>query len=51
MPLNFLRKILFPRQADWQRKKYIRIAFWVVVMAVLFAAFMGAVMFFINSKR
>lgn len=51
MPLNFLGKLLFPRQADWQRKKQAKIMFWVLVAAVIFGVGVAAVIFIENSKR
>jgi len=51
MRLNFLRKILFPHQTPWQQKKQMKILFWVVLVAVIFAAIMGAFMLFMNSRN
>jgi hypothetical protein len=49
--MNFLGKILFPLQADWQRKKQMKVMLWSILAAVLLAAFMAALMLFVNSKR
>jgi hypothetical protein len=50
MPLNYLGKILFPAQADWERKKQMKIMLWVVLVAVLLAAIMGALILFKNPR-
>ncbi|HEY5345574.1 MAG TPA: hypothetical protein VIK62_04445 [Verrucomicrobiae bacterium] len=51
MPLKFLGKVLFPRQAAWQQKKQTKIILWVILIAVLFAAGVVAIMLFQNSRR
>ena len=51
MPLNFLGKVLFPREAEWQRKKQTRIILWVVLTAVVFAVAVAAIMLAQNSRR
>jgi len=51
MPINLLSKILFPRHADWQRRKFMRLALWVVAVTVCFAAVVAALMLLANSKR
>jgi hypothetical protein len=51
MPLNFLGKMLFPREAEWQRKKQTKIILWVSLTAVVFAAGVVALMLFQNSRR
>ena len=48
--MNFLGKILFPRHAEWERKKYMKMTIWVVLVAVIFASIVGAIMFFVGSK-
>jgi hypothetical protein len=42
MPLNFLGKVLFPRDAEWQRKKQIKIIIWVIFTALIFAVTVAA---------
>ena len=51
MPLNLFGKVLFPRRAEWQRKKQIKIILWVILAALIFAVAVAAVMLFQNSKR
>ena len=51
MPINFLGKILFPRQADWQRKKQMQTMVAVLVTSVLFAAIVAGLMFFAANKK
>jgi surface polysaccharide O-acyltransferase-like enzyme len=51
MPLNFLGRLLMPRQTDWQRKKQIKTMIWVVVTALVFASCVAAVLLYQNSKK
>ena len=51
MPLKLLGKVLFPHEAEWQRKKQTKIILWVVLTAVIFAVAVAAIMLFQNSRR
>ena len=51
MPMNFLGKVLFPRDAAWQRKKQAKILVWVVVTAMVFGAGVAAIILYQNSHR
>ena len=51
MPLNLLGKALFPRHAEWQRKKQIKTILWVILAALVFAVAVATIMLFQNSKR
>jgi len=51
MLLNFFGKMLFPRQAPWQQRKQIVNLIATICVAMLAAAFLVAVMLFINSKK
>ncbi len=51
MPLKFLGKVLFPRQAAWQQKKQTKIILWVILAAVIFGVCVAAALLFQNSKR
>lgn len=42
--------MLFPAQADWERKRQMKIMLWVVLAAILFAAIVGALILFKNPK-
>jgi flagellar basal body-associated protein FliL len=51
VPLKILGKVLFPREAEWQRKKQIGIILWVILTALVFAVAVAAVMMLQNSRR
>jgi hypothetical protein len=51
MPLNFLGKVLFPRLAPWQQKRQLKTMLAVIVVAVVFAAIVGVIIYFTNAKR
>lgn len=51
MLLNFLAKLLFPNQADWQRQKDTKVMLLVVLVSVIFASIVVVVMLFINGQR
>ena len=51
MPLKLLGKVLFPNEAEWQRKKQTRIILWVILTAVIFAVAVAAIMLVQNSRR
>jgi hypothetical protein len=51
MPINFLAKKLFPREADWQRKKQFKTIFWVVIASVIFGVIVGGFMLFAAYKN
>ncbi len=51
MPMNYLGKVLFPRQAQWQRKRQLKIMIWVIMVSVVFAVTVGAIILLQNSRR
>lgn len=51
MPLEFLGKILFPRQPDWQRNKQLKTIFVAAIVAVFFASLVAGLMLYAAYKR
>jgi len=49
--IEAIGKILFPRQAAWQRKRQMRIMLWIIPAAICFALLVGALIYLANSKR
>jgi hypothetical protein len=51
MPLKFLGKILFPRHADWHRRKQMKNLIAAIVVGLIVAAAVAAVILYENSKK
>jgi hypothetical protein len=48
--MKFLGNILFRRYAEWERRKYMKMTIWVVLVATIFAVTVGAIMLFEGYK-
>ena len=51
MLINFFGKILFPRQAEWQRRKQMKIMLYVVLASLVFGAIIAGIMLYLAKKR
>jgi hypothetical protein len=51
MPIKFLGKVLFPRQAPWQRRQKTKIMLLVILAAIFFAAIVVGIMLLQNSRK
>jgi hypothetical protein len=51
MPLNFLGKVLFPRQQAWYQRRQAKIIILVLLVAIGFAAFVAAIMLARNARH
>jgi hypothetical protein len=51
MPMSLLGKLLFPRLPVWERRRRVRMIIAVWAVAVLFAAIVGALIYFQNTHR
>ena len=51
MPMQTLGRILFPRLQPWQQKRQAKTVVTVLVVAVVFAAVVGVIIFMSNRAR
>jgi hypothetical protein len=51
MPMKIMGKILFPRLPAWQQHRGAKTVFAVIMTAVIFAAIVGAMIYYGNTKR
>ena len=51
MPMQTLGKVLFPRLQPWQQRQQAQTAVTVLVVAVVFAAIVGGIIFMSNGNR
>lgn len=51
MPMKYLGRVLFPRMEPWLRERKIKIIIVVLVVAVGFAAIVGGLILFSNSRH
>jgi len=49
--MKFLGKILFPHLPAWQQRQRVNTMLVVLLIAVFFAIFVGAGMYYVNTKR
>lgn len=50
-PMNQLEKLLFPHLQPWQRKRNLKTILFVLAISIIFAAIIGAMMYFRNSRQ
>jgi len=50
MLLIVLGKILFPRHAEWERKRYVQMTIGVVAVAIILGAIIGGIIFYKNAR-
>ena len=50
MPINYLGKLLFPRQPEWQRRHQMKQLIIAMVVAIVLAGLIVTVMFLLNRR-
>ncbi len=51
MPIKLLGKLLFPHLPAWQQRRRATTVVVVTLTAIFFAAILGAMIFWLNTKR
>jgi hypothetical protein len=51
MPINYIGRTLFPHEEQWRQRRRLKTILYTVVTAVVFAAVVGGVMFWLNMKQ
>ena len=46
-----IAKLLFPRHAEWERKKFMKMTVWIVSAAVFFALIVSVIIIFEGLKN
>jgi hypothetical protein len=49
--MKFLGKVLFPRSQGWEQHRRAKILVAVIVTAIIFAAFVGGLIYMLNARR
>jgi hypothetical protein len=44
--MDFIGKMLFPRQAEWERERNLKMTLWVVLFAVIFATIVAGLILY-----